>query len=83
MVKKNPPANAVDADSIPGLGRSPGEGNGSTCQCSCLGKDQRILVGYSPRGHKESDMTEHAHTSLLAHKSVMSCITDSILGLRQ
>ena len=25
---KNPPANAGDTDSIPGLGRSPGEGNG-------------------------------------------------------
>ena len=23
---------------------------------------QRSLVGYSPKGHKESDMTEHAHT---------------------
>ena len=23
---------------------------------------QRSLTGYSPRGHKESDMTEHAHT---------------------
>ena len=23
---------------------------------------QRSLVGYSPWGHKESDMTEHAHT---------------------
>ena len=26
---KNPPANAVDTGSIPGLGRSPGEGNGN------------------------------------------------------
>ena len=25
---KNPPANAGDAGSVPGLGRSPGEGNG-------------------------------------------------------
>ena len=23
---------------------------------------QRSLVGYSPQGHKESDMTEHAHS---------------------
>ena len=23
---------------------------------------QRSLVGYSPRGHKESDMTEHTNT---------------------
>ena len=33
---KNPPANAGDAGSIPGLGRSPGEGNGSPLQYSCL-----------------------------------------------
>ena len=26
---------------------------------------QRSLVGYSPSGHKESDMTEPAHTQLL------------------
>ena len=32
---KNPPANAGDV--IPGLGRSPGEGNGKSFQYSCLG----------------------------------------------
>ena len=38
-VAKNPPANARDAgdeDSIPGSGRSPGEGNGNPLQYSCL-----------------------------------------------
>ena len=35
-VVKNPPANAGDAGLIPGLGRSPGEGNGSPLQYSCL-----------------------------------------------
>ena len=34
---KNPPANARDSISIPGLGRSPGEGNGNPLQHSCLG----------------------------------------------
>ena len=34
---KNPPANAVDVGLIPGLGRSPGEGNGTPLQYSCLG----------------------------------------------
>ena len=29
--------NAGDMDSIPGSGRSPGEGNGSPLQYSCLG----------------------------------------------
>ena len=33
---KNPPANAGDLVSIPGLGRSPGEGNGNSLQQSCL-----------------------------------------------
>ena len=33
---KNLPANAGDLGSIPGLERSPGEGNGSPLQYSCL-----------------------------------------------
>ena len=38
-VIKNPPDNAGDArdaGSVPGLGRSPGVGNGNPLQCSCL-----------------------------------------------
>ena len=35
-VVKNPPSNAGDAGSIPGLGRFPGEGNGNPLQYSCL-----------------------------------------------
>ena len=35
-VVKNPPANAGDLGSLPGLGRSPGEGNGNPLQYSCL-----------------------------------------------
>ena len=34
---KNQPANAGDSDSIPGLGRAPGEGNGNPLQYYCLG----------------------------------------------
>ena len=33
---KNLPANAGDAGSVPGSGRSPGEGNGNLLQYSCL-----------------------------------------------
>ena len=33
---KNLPANAGDEDLTPGLGRSPGEGNGNPLQYSCL-----------------------------------------------
>ena len=36
-VVKNLPANAEDLKSIPGLGRSPGEGDGNPIQYSCLG----------------------------------------------
>ena len=38
-VVKNPPANAAaegDVISVPGWGRSPGEGNGNSLQYSCL-----------------------------------------------
>ena len=34
---KNLPANAGDADMIPGSRRSPGDGNGGPLQYSCLG----------------------------------------------
>ena len=110
LVVKNPPDNAGDtrdAGSNPGLGRSPGEGNGNPLQYSCLenpmdrgawwaspqsykeldipeqlmlsqqiwrkawqptpvflpgeSHGQRSLVGYSPRGRKESDTTERLH----------------------
>ena len=37
LVVKNLPANTEDTGSIPGLGRSPGEGNGNLLQNSCLG----------------------------------------------
>ena len=35
-VVRHPPANAGDVDSIPGLGRFPGEGNGNPLQYPCL-----------------------------------------------
>ena len=35
-VVKNPPAKAGDVGSIPGSGRSAGEGNGNPLQYSCL-----------------------------------------------
>ena len=52
-----------DPGSIPGSGRSPGEGNGNPLQHSCLEKShgRRSLIGYSPWGRKESDTTERLH----------------------
>ena len=52
---------AGDLGLIPGSGRSLAEGNSYPFQYSCLEKEfhgQRNLVGYSPWGCKESDMTE-------------------------
>ena len=61
---KEPACNAAEPGSVPGSGRSPGEENGNPLQYSCLENGQRILVGYSPWGHKESDMTERLALSL-------------------
>ena len=46
--------NAGDPGSIPGSGRSPGEGNGNPLQYSWPGESHgwRSLVGYSPQGHR-------------------------------
>ena len=63
---KNLPANAGDLrdiGSIPGSGRSPGEGNGNPFQYSCLGnpRDRRARWA-TVFGVAESDTTEHPHT---------------------
>ena len=57
--------NVGDLGSIPGLGRSPGGGNGNPLQYSCLENPygERSLAGYSPSGHKESDTTDQAQHS--------------------
>ena len=46
---KNLPANAGDAGSIPGPGRSPGEGNGNPLQYSGLGNpmERKNLAQFS------------------------------------
>ena len=65
---KNSPASGGNKGSIPGLGRSPGGEHGNPLQYSCLENPhgQRSLVGYSPWGRKESDMTEKL--SIAQHK---------------
>ena len=68
---KNPPAStgaAEDMSSITELGRSPRGANGNPLHWGLNLQvqpglpekyhGQRCLVGYSPRGHKESDTTE-------------------------
>ena len=59
-VVKNPPANAGDEDLIPGLGRSPGGGNGNPLQYSCLGNSMDRGPWWATVYEvKELDMTEH------------------------
>jgi len=56
---KESACNVGDLSSIPGSGRSPGKGNGNPPQYSCReSRGQRSLMGDSPCGHKELDMTE-------------------------
>ena len=78
-VVKNPPADAGDPGLIPGSGRSPGEGNRSTLQYSCLGNpmDRGAWWATVHDVTKELDMTErlsmhvhtHSHQSPLDHLS--------------
>ena len=78
LVVKNPPANAGglrDAGSIPGSGRSSGEGHGNPLQGVFLPGEshgQRRLASYRPWVHKQLDTTKasnlaHTHT----HVSIM------------
>ena len=57
-VVKNPPANAGDVGSIPGLEGSPGEGNGNPLQYSCLeNPTDRGAWQATVHGVAESDTT--------------------------
>ena len=56
---------AEDLGSIPGLGRSPGEGNGYPLQYSCLGNPMdRAAWQVQSMGSKELDSTERLALSL-------------------
>ena len=69
----NLPANARDtgdAGSIPGLGRSPGGGNGNQLQYSCLGNPMDRGAWWAiDHGVTESDTTEcvHVHARACVH----------------
>ena len=56
-------SNAGDLGLIPGSGRSPGEGKWQPTPVFLPGEShgRRSLVGYSPRGRKESDTTKRLH----------------------
>ena len=57
---KNPPTNAGDTDSIPGLGRSPGQGTDNPLQYSCLGNPMDRGAGWAAVHGvtKQSDKTQ-------------------------
>ena len=62
---KESACNTEDLGSIPGLGRSPREGNGYPLQYSCLENSMdRGPLQASPWDHKESDTTERLTFSL-------------------
>ena len=69
--------NTGDPGSIPELGRSPGEGNGNSLQCSCLGNPMdRGPVGLQPMRLQRvrHDLTTAAAAAADA-KSLQSCPT--------
>ena len=74
--------NLGDLGSILGLGRSSGGGHGNPLQYSCLEnlRRQRSLLGYSPWGHKEQDMTEWLNTAKA--KTHCSCNKKNVAALR-
>ena len=74
-------SNAGDLGSIPGSGRSPGEGTLELCTPAFLpgeSHEWRSLVGYSPRGRRELDMTERLHHSPI--KVYVSILAEFCLG---
>ena len=64
-------------------GRSPGEGNGNSLQCSYLEKfhRQRSLVCYSPWDHKESDTTERLKLTVNDYFKIQPCCSVSSRSL--
>ena len=71
-VVRNPPASTGDPGSIPGSGRSPGEGNGNPLQYSCLenpmdrGAWRAAVHGVT----KESETTERLKNNTLGDSPV-------------
>ena len=68
LVVKNPPANAGDirdSGSIPGLGRPPWRRTQHPTPVFLTGEShgQRSLVGFSPSGPEESDVTDRQSTA--------------------
>ena len=87
LLVKNLPANAGDSGSIPGLGRSPGEGNGDPLQYSCLGSPMdrgscwATVHGVS-KSHtrlKQLSVCTHTHTHTPCEKAEVAREKPSLL----
>ena len=69
--------------SIPGSGRSPGEGNGTPLQDSCLENPKGRADWQAPvHGAAESDTTERTHTRDPArqHRDLSSGLSGDLIG---
>ena len=68
---KESACNVGDLSLIPGLGRSLGGGNGNPGQCSCLENPhgQMNQAGYSPWGHKQSEITYKGEIQFFVFKA--------------
>ena len=66
LVVKNLPAKAGDVGSNPGLGRSPGVGNDTPLEYSCLenslGRGAWWATSMGPQKVEHNLVTEHTHT---------------------
>ena len=83
QIGKASACNAGDRGSIPGSGRSPGEGNGNPLLVLLPRKVHgwRSLVGYSPWGRKESDRTERLHSLTSLNHILQLFLSFSVLGI--
>ena len=75
-VGKESSCSAGDLSAIPGLGRSPGEGNGNSLQYFCL-ENSMNRGGYRPWGRKELDTIKRLiHTVMVIEEVVvgMGCV---------
>ena len=79
---KESACDAGNPSSIPGSGRSPGEGNGCPLQLPGEFRGLRGLTGYRPWGHKESDTTEW-HSLAIFHQQPIISISFHLSMARQ
>ena len=79
---KESACNSGDAGSIPGWGRFPGEGKWQPTPVLLPGKFHgwKSLVGYSPWGRKELDMTEQLSLTLCTISYSCVCVLQFVFN---